>query len=395
MRVPLLDLTKQFEAYKSEFLSALDEVVPTQKFILGAPVENLEKEIAAYTGAKHAIGCASGSDALLLSFWALDIGREDAVVTTPFTFFATAGSIWRLGALPLFVDIDPDTFNIDPKALENFFKNECEPGKAGKPPVHKKTGRVVKASCPVHLYGQCADIESIVATCKKHSVHVVEDCCQSIGSHYGKAMSGTFGATGCFSFFPSKNLGGWGDGGIMTTNDPALAERLKMLRVHGGLKKYYHNIVGMNSRLDALQAVVLRVKLRHLNDWIAGRQKKADNYRRLFEEMGLSGAKAKPQLVKAPVVVKNCDHTYHQFVIRVSKRDELREFLKKNEIDSEIYYPVPLHMQECFKDLGYVQGDFPVSEKACQEVLALPIYSELTDDQQRHVAQTIRKFYVA
>lgn len=377
--VPLLDLKAQYAAIREEIRAAIDRVADAQQFILGPEVEALEQEVAAYSGCAYGIGVSSGTDALLVAMMAIDIRPGDEVITTPYTFFATAGSIARLGAVPVFVDIDPLTFNIDPSAIESR--------------ITPRT-RVIM---PVHLYGQMADMDPIMEIAQRHHLIVIEDAAQAIGSEYKGQRAGSIGHMGCFSFFPSKNLGGFGDGGMVTTNDAALAERVRLLRNHGAHPKYYHKLIGGNFRLDALQAAVLRVKLKYLDNWTAGRQRNAATYRRLFSEAGLvidapacltSGCRARitgecalpPGKVVLPVEAPERRHIYNQFVIRVARREKVIATLKERKIGHEIYYPVPLHLQECFAYLGHRPGDLPVSECAAVETLALPIYPELTDD---------------
>jgi dTDP-4-amino-4,6-dideoxygalactose transaminase len=345
-------------------------VVDSQKFILGEDVQKLEEEVAAYSQVRHAIGCASGSDALSLALMALDVQPGEEVLTIPFTFFATAGAISRLGARPVFVDIEPRSFNMDMNRVEDALR------------AHPK----VRAIIPVHLFGACADMDPLLGIAKRHGVAVVEDAAQSIGSEYKNHRAGTIGDVACFSFFPSKNLGGYGDGGMLTTNDPARAERLKALRVHGRTGKYIHRWVGINSRLDALQAAVLRVKFRHLDGWTARRQENAALYSKL-----LSAAKIP---VRPPVVqAYQTRHVYNQYVVRCEQRDRLQGYLKDRGIGSEVYYPLSLHLQECFADLGYKAGDFPVSERASEEVLALPVNPEVSGEDVAYICQTIQSFY--
>lgn len=368
----MLDLASQYRKIKNEVLREIKTVCDSQHYVLGKNVAGLEAEVAAYCGAKYAVGVASGTDALLLALMAVGVKAGDKVATTPFTFFATAGSIARLGAIPLFVDIDPDTYNIDPVKLEAAIK---------------KNGKKVKAIIPVHLYGQCADMAPIMKLGRKHRIPVIEDAAQSIGAAYRGRRAGAIGDMGCLSFYPTKNLGCFGDGGMVTTNDPKLAERLKMLRVHGSRVRYYHDEVGVNSRLDELQAAILRVKLKYLDSWAAGRERNAKRYDALFRKAGIKGVVSIPHIPKTNVSV------YNQYVIRVKKRDELRAHLAQAGIGSEVYYPLPLHMQKCFKGLGCRRGSFPVSEAAAREVLALPIYPELTSAQQKYVVDTIAGFY--
>jgi len=369
MNVPLLDLKAQYKTIKPEIVAVVEAVCDEQGFILGPRVVEFEQALAKYVGAGHAVGCASGTDAILLALMAIGVGPGDEVITVPFTFFATAGSISRLGARPVFVDIKPDTFNMDPGQIER-----------------KITART-KAIMPVHLFGQCADMRAINEIAKRKRIRVIEDAAQAIGAAQGGKQAGVLGDAGCLSFFPSKNLGGFGDGGAVTTNDAKLSETVAMLRVHGSKVKYVHELVGFNSRLDALQAAILKVKLAHLDKWAEGRQRNAGRYERLFRDAGLL------ERVTLPKTEKGNLHVYNQFTIRVQKRDELRTYLKDKGIGTEVYYPIPLHLQGCYRDLGQRKGSFPESEKASEEVLALPIYAELTEDQQAYVVQTIAEFH--
>ena len=376
MQVPLLDLKVQYATIRDEVEPVIKDVVENQLFILGDKVVELEEAIAEYVDATYAVGVASGTDALLLALMALGVGPGDKVVTTPYTFFATAGSVSRVGAEVVFVDIDPKTYTMDPKKLE-----ECLDGLRGK--------GAVKAIIPVHLYGQCADMGRIGQIARKHNIPVIEDAAQAIGSRYNDKRAGSMGTFGCFSFFPSKNLGGFGDGGMVTTNDEELADLVRILRVHGSKPKYVHKIIGCNSRLDALQAAVLTVKLRHLDKWTKGRRNNARYYEARLQDSPLQ------DVVQLPYTVEGNYHIYNQFVIRVEKRDELREFLGKQGIGTEIYYPIPLHLQECYRSLGYAPGAFPESEKAGLETVALPIFAELTDPQKDYVVEKIKEFYIS
>lgn len=369
IKVPLLDLRAQFTSIREEILSAIEEVCDEQGFVLGSRVADFEEAMAKFVGTARAVGVASGSDALLLSLMVLGIGPGDEVITVPFTFFSTAGVISRLGAKPVFVDICDNTFNMDPTWVADRV-------------THK-----TKAIIPVHLFGQCANMESILAIAHEHGIPVVEDACQAIGAARRTARAGALGTLGCFSFFPSKNLGGFGDGGLITTNDITLAERLMELRVHGSRSEYHHHLIGINSRLDALQAAVLRVKLKYLDQWTESRRKNAARYEQLFREAGLLDR------VKLPGVDPANYHVYNQFTIRVQDRDRLRAYLSANGIGNRIYYPVPLHLQECYRALGYREGQLPVSEQVAREVLSLPIYPELSLDQQHLVVETIRDFF--
>jgi dTDP-4-amino-4,6-dideoxygalactose transaminase len=369
VNVPLLDLKAQYRTIKPEIMAVIEAVCDEQGFILGPRVVELEQALARYVGANHAVGCASGTDAILLALMAVGVGQGDEVITAPFTFFATAGSISRLGAKPVFVDIKPDTFNIDPGRIEQ-----------------KITART-KAIMPVHLFGQCAEMEAINEIATRKKVKVIEDAAQAIGAARNGKKAGVLGDAGCFSFFPSKNLGGFGDGGLVTTDDRGLGDAVTMLRVHGSKVKYVHEKVGFNSRLDALQAAILKVKLNHLDRWAEGRQKNAKRYEQLFADAKLLDRVTLPRTDKGNV------HVYNQFTIRAQKRDELRAYLKDKGIGTEIYYPIPLHLQSCYRDLGHQKGAFPVSEKAAEDVLALPIYAELTDDQLAYVVATLKEFY--
>jgi dTDP-4-amino-4,6-dideoxygalactose transaminase len=362
---PFLDLKAQFATLRGDILKAVTEVLESQQFILGREVEALEREIAALTGCTYAVACASGSDALILALLALEIGRGDEVITTPFTFVASAGSIAKVGARPVFADIDPRTFNISPQAVEKAI-----------------TPRT-RAIMPVHLFGLPADMDKIQDIAAAHKLPIIEDAAQAIDArHEGRAV-GSFGLMGCFSFFPSKNLGGAGDGGMVTTSNGSLVDRLRLLRVHGARSKYEYEVLGMNSRLDALQAAILRVKLRHLLDWTSMRRSNAARYRELFKEFRVQ------TLLEAPIENLGFRHVYNQFTIRSANRDALRQHLSQRGIPSEIYYPTPLHLQRAFAFLGYKKGDFPVSETVSLEVLSLPIYPEMSEDQQRAVVAAI------
>lgn len=368
MKVPLLDLKAQYATIREEIREAIDRVCESQHFILGPEVKALEDEVAAFCGARYAVGMSSGTDALLAALMAIGTGPEHEVITTTYSFFATAGVIARLGARPVFVDIDPETFNID--ALQ------C---------VSKITPRT-KAIIPVHLFGQCVDMDPILKAAGENQVHVIEDAAQAIGARdtHGR-RAGTMGDIGCFSFFPSKNLGAFGDGGMVITNNEKLAKILNVLRVHGAEPKYYHKIVGGNFRLDALQAAILRVKLKYLKEWTDQRRQVASRYRHLFEEMNL--------LDRVSLLKDSPGHIYHQFVGRFSDRDHLQAFLRDKGIETAVYYPVPLHLQDCFRELGYRRGDFPNSESAAEESLALPLYPEITEEQQRYIVEKIHEFY--
>lgn len=367
-KIPLLDLKAQFKTIEKDVREAMERVFASQHFILGPEVAALEEQVASYTGCKHGIGVTSGSDALLISLMVLGIKPGDEVITTPFTFFATVGAIARMGAKPVFVDIEPNSFNIDPKKFEAA--------------ITERT----KAAIPVHLFGQCADMTPIMKICEAKKIPIIEDAAQAIGTEYQGKRAGSIGTIGCFSFFPSKNLGAMGDGGMTTTNDPELAEKLKIFRAHGSKPKYFHKYIGGNFRLDALQAVILQAKLKHLDSWSKGRQENAATYDRLFKEAGAE------KWITLPWRRSGDRHIFNQYVIRAPKRDELRKFLADNGVSTEIYYPLSLHMQECFAYLGHKEGDFPESEKAAAGSLALPIYPELTTSQQERVVSTICDF---
>ncbi|MEA1964054.1 MAG: DegT/DnrJ/EryC1/StrS family aminotransferase [Candidatus Aerophobetes bacterium] len=388
MQVPLLNLKAQYKKIKDEINSSLSRVVERQLFILGPEVEDLERRIASYSEAKFAIGVASGSDALLLSLRALGVGYKDKVITSPFTFFATAGMIHNVGARPLFVDVKPDTFNIDPERLLGCVEEIC-----------KQTNNRLKAIIPVHLFGQMADMDPIIALARKYKIKIIEDAAQSIGAEYNGYKAGSIGDLGCFSFYPSKNLGGYGDGGMIVTSDEGLAHKVRMLRAHGEKSKYIHSFIGYNSRLDALQAAILRVKLKYLDDWSKKREENARYYNKRFIEEELASKGSEKEGSGNPLIlsctIKERRHIYHQYVIRVKKglRDALQNFLKENGIGTAIYYPLPLHLQECFRYLGYKSGDFPVAEKISEEVLSLPIYPELTRKMQDYVVDKIKEFF--
>lgn len=386
IKVPLLDLRLQYRSFRDELLPVLDRVYESQAFILGPEVTALESAVAAYSGSKHGIGVSSGTDALLLALMGLGIGPNDAVLTSPYTFFATGGTISRTGARPLYVDIDAATFNLSPAAVERFIADECSSEAQGL--VHRASGTRVRAIMPVHLYGQVADMPALMAIAKRHGLKVIEDAAQAIGAEDAKgARAGSFGDIGCFSFFPTKNLGAFGDAGLCTAQDAELAEHLRVLRVHGGKPKYYHSVIGGNFRIDELQAAVLNVKLRHLDGWTEGRRQNAETYARLFAAAGLVGT------VVLPYAVPGQRHIYNQYVIRVPERDRLKAYLAEHGVGCEIYYPVPLHLQGCFADLGGKMGDCPESERAAAETLALPIFPELLAEQLEHVVATIRRFY--
>lgn len=378
-RIPLLDLKAQYAPLRETVEQRVRAVMDSQMFILGETVERFEHECAAYTGAKHAVGCASGTDALILALAGLGIGPGDRVLTTPFSFFSTASCAYKVGARPAFADIDEETFNLDPQSAEAALELD------------------VRAVIPVHLFGQSADMDAFLDLAERRGVAVVEDAAQALGGSYessrlgGTRHLGTMGDIGCYSFFPTKNLGCFGDGGMMVTDDDTLAETLRVLRVHGGRQMYHHRWVGWNSRLDALQAAVLSVKLPHLDDWSRGRRANADLYDRLFAESGLIDAGC----VRVPPRAARARHIFNQYTLRVERRDALRQHLDARGVGHSVYYPVALHLQECFADLGYGEGDFPRAERACREVISLPVYPELGHGQIERVVATIAEFYGA
>ena len=391
MKVPLLDLKPQYNSLKKELNEALLRVAESQYFILGPEVEKMEKDFCSYLKCEHATGVSSGTDALLVALMAIDIKPGDEVIVPAYSFFATAGVVTRLNAIPVFADIDPVTFNINPADFE------------------KKISSKTKAVIPVHLYGQSCDMDAVMEIAKKNNIKVIEDAAQAIGVQFKDGRyAGTIGDIGCFSFFPSKNLGCFGDGGLVTTNNSELADKLRILRVHGGHPKYYHKIIGGNFRLDAIQAAVISVKLPHLNSWSAARRKNVQLYNKFFidaklaEETGRISFDSKNKVLipkavykseirnpKSPIVNY---HIYNQYIIRTERRDEVRGFLSKNNIGTEIYYPVPFHLQECFAYLGYKKGNFPLSENAAGTSIALPIYPELTEEQIKYVVGKLREF---
>jgi dTDP-4-amino-4,6-dideoxygalactose transaminase len=386
MQVPLLDLKAQYQPLAADIQAVIAKICASQAFILGPAVKELETAIADYSQCRHGVGVSSGTDALLLALMALEIGQGDEVITSPFTFFATAGTIARAGARPVFCDIDPESFNLSVQAVATFLAEHCS--RRGSDLINKQSGGRVKALMPVHLYGQTADMRALVSLARQYGLRVIEDAAQAIGAedaHHQRACS--FGDIGCLSFFPTKNLGAFGDAGMCVTNDAALAERMDILRVHGGKPKYFHSFIGGNFRLDELQAAVLNVKLKHLDAWTAGRQRNAGFYDSTFARSGLGEAVVTP---KAALGVR---HIYNQYVIRARDRDRLRSFMANAGVGCEIYYPIPLHLQKCFEYLGHVKGDFPHSEQAAEETLALPIYPELTQTQLQYVVDTILTFY--
>lgn len=375
MDVPLLDLGAQNEPLRMKILDAIDQVIRSHSFILGPDVQRLEERIAAYCNVRFAVGVTSGTDALLVSLMAFGVGGGDEVITTPYSFFATAGAIARTGATPVFVDIDPRTYNIDAEAVLGAITDRT------------------KAILPVHLFGQCAEMTAIVKVGRERRIPVIEDAAQAIGAEYRDGRrAGSMGDVGCFSFYPSKNLGAMGDAGMVITNDAEIAERLRVLRVHGSKPKYYHHLVGGNFRLDSIQAAVLNVKLDRLDEWTEARIENAKTYDALFEEFGLLGTVGTPDRIYEREAISH-DHIFNQYVIRVPRRDELRRYLKAHGIGSEVYYPVPLHLQQCFHHLGYKEGAYPEAERAAKETLALPIYPEITEAQRALVVRTVRDFF--
>jgi dTDP-4-amino-4,6-dideoxygalactose transaminase len=369
MNVPLLDLQAQYVSLRSALLEAVTQVMDSQRFVLSENVLKLERELAEYSQAEYAVACASGSDALLLALMALDLKEGDEVITTSFTFFATAAAITRLGGRPVFVDIDPRTYNLDPQQVAAAITNRT------------------KAILPVHLYGQCANMDELLEVSRSQGVPIIEDAAQAVGAEDRGRRAGSMGLVGCFSFYPTKNLGGAGDGGLLTTNDQEFANRLRRLRTHGGANEYEHSEVGVNSRLDELQAAVLRVKLQHLDEWSDSRAAKAQRYSHLLGDASLNFS------VTTPFVRPNSRHIFHQYMIRIPEhRDALSEYLKENGVGTKVYYPIPLHLQDCFSYLGYKSGQLPEAEQAAKEVLALPIYPELTESQQDYVVETIQSF---
>jgi dTDP-4-amino-4,6-dideoxygalactose transaminase len=365
--VPLLDLSRENAALREEILAAFESVFDSGRYVLGPQVTEFERAVAEYCGVEHAVGCASGSDALILALMALDVGRGDEVIVPSFTFFATASAVWRLGATPVFADIDPATFNLDP---------QC---------VAEAVTPATKAVIPVHLFGQCAEMAPLRDIARRHSLSLIEDAAQSIGARYEDRPAGGWGDVACFSFYPTKNLGGFGDAGMLVTDDADLADRLRLTAAHGMRPRYHHSRVGVNSRLDSMQAAALHVKLRHLDNWSAQRRENAAHYRRLVAELGVSAC------VVLPHEDPRCHHVWNQFTIRITggHRDAVRQELSRRGVGSEIYYPIPLHLQECFRPLGYEPGSLPVTEAAAAEVLSLPIFPGLTDAERRTVAEQL------
>lgn len=365
MRIPLLDLKEQYKQFREEALKKIETIMSNQDFILGKEVDALEREIAEYCHTKYAIGVASGTDALVLSLKAMGIGPGDEVITTPFTFMATAEAIALIGAKPVFIDIDPETYNMDPALIEAS--------------ITPKT----KAILPVHLYGLCADMDPILKIAKKHNLRVIEDTAQAIGSEYKGRMAGSMSDAGAISFFPSKNLGGFGDGGMVVTNDEKIYKAIRLLRVHGSSKRYYHDVIGYNSRLDNLQAAVLNIKLGYLNEWIDKRNKNAEYFNKAFKGLPL----------KTPFVPEGYRHSYHLYVLGASKKDAIEEYLNKNGIEVRTYYPVPLHLQKCFSYLGYEKGSFPNAEEASAKTFSIPVYPELNEEQKGYIVEKVKGYF--
>ncbi len=390
-KIPIVDLRAQYANLREEIGRAIDAVADSQQFILGPAVCQFETEMAGFLGANHAVGVASGSDALLLALMALGVGPGDAVITTPFTFFSTVSSITRLGATPLFVDIDDDGYLLSAAKLKEFLSRRARIENGAT--IDEKTGGRIKALLPVHLFGELCDMTSLVETAREYGLEIVEDVAQACGARQNlggqEIFAGAIGELGCFSFFPSKNLGGFGDGGLVSARTEELAARLRMLRMHGESTKYHHQVTGLNSRLDSLQAAVLSVKLKYLNSWCDRRIACARNYQKLFSASGLVGK----QVLAIPTAPTNTSHVFNNYCIRAERRDELKQFLAAAGIQSEIYYPLPLHLQQCFAELGYQHGDFPQAELAATQVLALPLYPELTAPQQETVVGAVARFY--
>ena len=383
MEIPLLDLQSQYQSMKREIDAAIKEVVDSQYFVLSKEVSSLEEEVASYTGVKYGAGVNSGTDALIIALRAAGIGMGDEVITSPFTFFATSEAVSLLGAKPVFVDIDPETYNIDPEKIEEYLESKVK----SHPELFASRNfgagmSKVKAIIPVHIYGQCADMDRIMELAKKYDLKVIEDCAQSIGATYKGKKAGSFGDAGCFSFFPSKNLGGFGDGGMVVSNDKEIIEHSRSLRVHGSTKQYIHDEVAYNSRLDSLQAAILRVKLRKLDGWLEGRRNIAEKYNKAFSGVD----------IKVPSVGEGNVHTYHQYTIAVEDRDNLLKHLNDSGIAARVYYPVPLHVQPCYKELGYAKGSLPVAEEMSEKVISLPVYPELIEEKINYITKTVKDF---
>ena len=392
MKVPQLDLTKQYKLIKREIDLAIIDVLESGIVINGENVKKIEDDLARYSGTKYGIGVANGSDAIFIALKALGIKKGDMVISPPFTFFATTGSIVRAGATPIFVDIDPQTYNLDPIKLQEFINTNCNFSSKVNQLIDRQTGKPIKVIIPVHLYGQMCKMDEIVNIADKYNLKVVEDCAQAIGSEYKGKKSGSFGDLSTFSFFPTKNLATYGDGGMIVTSSEEYAEYCKVFRSHGSKPKYYHRFVGINSRLDELHAAILNVKFKYLDKWLEDRFQVACRYQRLFEKYNLLD-KIRLPLNNIHSLKNHKEHTFHQYVIHVEDRDSLQKFLKENGIGTNIYYPLCLHLQECFKYLGYKEGDFPIAEEASKHVLAIPMYPELTGEKQEYAVSKISKFY--
>lgn len=380
--VPMLDLHRQYEQVRAEILAAVGRVCASQHYILGPEVEAFERELAEFCGAREGVGCASGTDALWLSLAAAGVQPGDQVLTTPFSFFASASSIVRAGARPVFADIDPLTFNLDPARVETFLRSTQRDK--------------LRALLPVHLYGQCADMNSLQKLADEFHLLLIEDAAQAIGARWGERKAGSMGICAAFSFYPTKNLSAYGDAGLVTTTDPAMAEHMRRLRNHGSPQRYVHEEFGWNSRLDAMQAAILRVKLKYVDAWNEARRQRAARYDQLFAASGLTsdGEQSENSApIRLPHTAATAHHVFHQYVVRAYRREELREFLTARKIGTEVYYPIPLHLQPCFIYLGYRQGDFPEAERAAKEVLALPMFPELTEEEQKRVVESIADFY--
>jgi dTDP-4-amino-4,6-dideoxygalactose transaminase len=378
----MLDLQRQYEQVRAEVLAAVGRVCASQHYILGAEVEALERELADFCGAPHAVGCSSGTDALWLALAAAGVQAGDQVLTTPFSFFASASAIVRAGARPVFADIDPHTLNLDHAKVETFLRGGRRDN--------------LRALLPVHLYGQCADMDSLQKLATEFHLALIEDAAQAIGARWGKRSAGSIGVSAAFSFYPTKNLSAYGDAGLVTTADSTMTEHMRRLRNHGSPRRYVHEEFGWNCRLDAIQAAILRVKLKYVEGWNEARRQRAAEYGQLFAAAGLTSTGEQTENsspIQLPATSPNAHHVFHQYVVRAYRREELREFLTARKIVTEIYYPIPLHLQPCFVYLGYREGDFPESERAAKEVLALPMFPELTDEEQRWVVKSIADFY--
>jgi len=392
MKVTQLDLTTQYYLIKKEINTAIESVLESGIVINGKNVKKIEDYLALYSGTKYGIGVANGSDAIYIALKSLGIGPGDAVISPPFTFFATAGSIVRAGATPIFVDIEPQTYNLDPVKLKEFIENNCDSDAKTKKLVDHQTSQPIKGIIPVHLYGKMCKVDEIMDIAHKYNLKVIEDCAQSIGSEYKGKKAGSYGDLATFSFFPTKNLATYGDGGMIVTSSSEYTEYCRIFRSHGSKPKYYHKFVGINSRLDEIHAAILNIKIKYLDKWLEDRFQAADRYQKLFEKYNLQNKVRLP--IKNIRSIKNHkEHTFHQYVIYVEDRDNLQKYLKENGIGTNIYYPLCLHLQECFKYLGYKEEDFPIAEEASKHVLALPMYPELTEDKQEYVVNKIAEFY--